>query len=475
MTISEEALRAAQEELKKRDDKVAMLEKEIARAIAGTETANKTVEAQAKTIEELQKSVKELREVSVKSILEQVEATKSSVEAVARRIRQGAGPVSMGRSVEKGEFNLVGMMACAARGKALKGWEKEYEALKDYNERIQSKGMITVDDEGGFFLPEQVLADVIAPFYRDSVFIALDGEGQTRASVVQGLVGETVRIPSVQKGAIAYHMGSEASKHVPSRIKAGAIKMTRRKVGVATVFTKEMVMNGNAQGFMNFTERDMTRALVELVDSSIMYGKGSDFEPLGLTNRPKIRRFYATDQKVYDAGLAPASITGGMFNFASTMRIDNALRRSNVPVDSSFATISSHELFTKLRLLRFLLFAGQDPASAPFLSMLPLSDERLAEIIRPYAGTSMISATKEINGDQKYTDVVRGNLAEIVVGMWSGIAVGRSEEAGDLWWSDEEAVKMTFHYDTVVRHDESLIICPDADADLDSYVFNHTT
>lgn len=474
-TITQEAIKAAQDALADKDKRIKYLEDTVAKATGELADANKSVSEMKEAIKNLQtemKDIEDFKNIDIKSILESVELTKSGVDAIKARMRRGYGPAAL-PELANGDLNMIGMIACAKRGNVVKGWEKEWEALKSYNDNARTKGMITVDDEGGFFIPEQVLADVIAPFYRDSAFIALDGQGETRASVVQGLIGESVRIPKVESGAIAYHMGTEAARHIPSRMKAGSVRMTRRKAGVATVFTKEMVQHPQAQGFLQMTRRDMTRALVQLVDYSVCYGAGSDNEPRGLFNTPGIRRFYATDQQVYAYGSAPGSITGGLFDFSSMTRIDNALKRSNVPMDASFATLSSPELFSKLKLLRYLMFSGQDPRSAPFLSMIPLSDQRLAEIIRAYGESTLFPANKTIGSDAYYTDVVRGNLAELVIGIWSGMAVESSDQAGDLWWNDEEAVKMTFHYDCVVRHTESLILCEDANADLDAVTYNH--
>ena len=321
------------------------------------------------------------------------------------------------------------------------------------------------DAAGGLWVPDQVIADVITPIYFQSAFIALNPEnGQTAISVLDGLVGNPVRIPEFEGGMIAYWVGEE-DDYAESKTKSGNITLTPKKLGCMTRMTEELMQLANPQ-LDAFMRRDMSMAMAKKLDYTCGYGSaGSANVPTGVFNNIKVKKFYA--ETLDETGPGGVTAGGKELTFDGLMEMQGAMEDKDVSFDSSFGIITSKRYIRRLKQAKMDSYAGQTTNQAYLLGAPYISDTLLRSIIGNYIASSQIATKKMIGGStpgthDKGTDVLMGNLREIIMGRWAGIQIVNDGGIGQGFVRDQTYIKMRMWADFQVRQAEALRHCPDA-------------
>lgn len=412
-------------------------------------------------------------EIDVQELSKRVETATAQYDKVVERIRNWKGGLYVPGLEEEGEkFSLHrAAVAVATRDWKHAGFEKE--VFDNVREKGQRMG---VDSEGGFFVPDQVIPDVIGAIYRRSVFIGLDAEGTTRVSVLDGLIGNPVKVPAFEGGMIAYWMG-EQDKYVESQVGVGSISLVPKKLTVLAKLTEEM-RKFSSFGFETLMRNDAIRALAAELDRTIPYGKGNENEPRGLmkmpifdaTSEPRgVQFFSAEDGAVVTS--APADAQGGELDFDGLQEMMGALEDQNVTPNESWATISAPRYFRRMKQLKVLNFSSQTEGR-PYLVGVPmLTDTRLAELIGPFDKSTMVPTAQKPGASaawpttsttEKFGDVFAGNWSEVVLGRWAGIEITDDAGRGVGFPTDEIFIKFRLWADIQKRQGRTIVVCPDA-------------
>ena len=411
----------------------------------------------------------------VTKVVDQYEKMRAMIVSMEETIRtRKNGMHFSGLEDASKQFNFLRFVSGIKKGDVKKFAPFESEVIEETRKAMEKSqhpstraGHVMWDDSaGGLWVPDQVLADVIGPIYAKSVFAALDpSTGSTRVTVIDGLTGNPVKIPEFEGGMIAYWIGEE-DDYAESKTKSGNITMTPKKLGILTRVTEEM-MQLASPAFNTFLKKDMIRAAAKRIDWTVAYGTGTSNMPRGLFNNPKIRKFYAQGL----SETAPGSPTAGgtELDFDGLMEMQGMLEDDDVTMDDSFATVGHPRYFRRLKRLKIDNYTGQ-ATNRPFLLGSPfLTDERLKGIIGDFDKSTQIQSNKMIGGTtpgthDKGTDVVMGNLAEVLLGRWAGIQILDDGGSGTGFVRDQTYVKMRMWADVEVRQPRAILHCPDAKA-----------
>lgn len=425
----------------------------------------------------LEKTVKEFEGLDLKKCLEEVDKIKASQETIRNRIRNFKGGAYVpGLEDEGKDFSLIKALTGIRRGEGdwgNVGASKEKAILDACRQKAAQS--IGDDSLGGYFVPDQVIPDVIAAIYTKSVFIALDGEGETVATVIGGLQGGNVRIPKFEGGTVAFWIGEEDA-YTESLATVADISMNPKKLGVLVKLTDAMQRFGGF-GFEALLRRDITKAAAKKLDLAILQGKGGDNEPRGLVNDPNVKIFSA--QSGATVANNPTAITaansgdwtGGEVTFDVLDNMDLVLEEDDVDFDSTFRTVAAPRYYKRLKQSKVDHYTSQTTNQAYLLGMPMLTDKKLQEVIDSFSKMNQISTVGKpgaivgapsASGTLKYSTVVRGNLGDVLIGRWGGIEIEDDRGLGTGFATDHTFIKLRMYADVAIRQPRHLIFSPDA-------------
>lgn len=420
------------------------------------------------SVKEAVEAVAPLKGVDIKKLLDSVEQLRAAQESLTRTIRSGQhGYHVAGLEDEKEnkQFSIIRTAWAQRTGR----WDEmapyEKEVLSAYEEKYHLKHVMGVQSEGGSFVPDQLIANVIGPLYTRSVLVALQGDGTTRVSVLDGLFGGEVRIPKFKGGMLAFWTG-ELSPYTESSTKTADITLRPRKLTLLTRLSEEMRKFG-AYGFENLIRQDMARAAAKKIDHTAFYGSGNDDTPRGLAKTPGIGWFSAQTGAIVTA--SPVDAQGGELNFDGLSEMIGSVEDLDTQLDDTAAIISAPRYFRRLKALKVPNFSGQTDGN--YLLGAPLlTDARLSEFIGDYDRTTQIPTTNlpgatlgwsTTSTDADFGDVFLGNWGEMLLGRWGAMEIISDEGLGAGFLTDQTFIKMRMFLDVGVRRTESFVMSPD--------------
>lgn len=439
-------------------------------------------------IKALEPLVEGLKDLDLKKVVEEVDKLKAGQETIRKSIktnRNSRGFVPGLEDADDEQFSILrALNAIGTKDFGEAGYELEVmkEAKKQasqntvFNKRAQQIGDDVV---GGYFVPDQVMSDVIQAIYTRSVMVNLDGsDGTTRVSILDGLVGANVEIPKFEGGTIAYWVGEE-NAIAESFADVGNITMNPKKLGVLVRLTEEMRKFG-AFGFEALLRNDIVRAAAKKIDESVIYGNGSNHAPRGIMAHPEVSLFMQQDTALVRAKTTLAAVQAGTGEFAdlpgAEMNFDDLddmqllLEEDDIIMDSSFAWISSPRFFRRLRRQKVIHFSGQTTEQAYLLGTPMITDEQLRASIGDFGTSNQIPTTNvpgESSGgqttetDEKYTDLLGGNWADVLFGRWGGLEISDDAGRGVGFSSGVLNMKLIMYSDINIRQPRSIIVASD--------------
>lgn len=413
-------------------------------------------------------SVEEFKKLNIANVCALVEQMKAQQDVLVRAIR-GSKHGFYVPGIENEKFSLLRALIGAKTGN-WKGAGKEKEILEAA--RAKASHVIGDDQSAGFFVPDQVIPEVIAAVYTKSVFVNLQGEGTTRVSVLDGLVGGNVTIPKFDGGLVAYWIGEE-DEYAESKTNVGNVTLNPRKLGVLIRLTEDMrKMQG--YGFENLVRTDMVRALAKKLDWTIAFGNGSDNMPLGIVNQPGIKVFDASDGTIRtpEEAAAVADWALGELGFDGMMNMDLALEEDDIVLDETAVRISSPRFWNRRKQDKIQMFSGQTDKMAYLMGAPFLTDGELRSIVGEFDKTPQIGSADKpgasmglaSTGAAKATTVIGGNLGDVVLGRWGGLEIDDDGGKGKGFTSDHTYIKARLRADVATRQPRGLIVCPNAQA-----------
>lgn len=427
----------------------------------------------ASRMKALEGSVEELAGLDIGKAVEKFEQLQEGLKAVENQIRTSrSGAYVPGLEDESKNFSLVRLFN-AVREKNLDKAPNEKAIIDAVREKAaQSVG----DDEmGGFFVPDQVIPDVISALYKRSAFINLTGEGDTNVTVVDGLRGGNVKIPRFDGGTQGYWIGEE-DDYTESSATVGDVSMNPKKAGVLLKMTDTMrKMTG--YGLEGLIRNDMVEALGNLVDYAIPYGTGGANKPRGIMHNPKIRLWSSESSATVENNATAINAANGGDWQGAEMTFDDlenallAIEEGDITLDSSQRFIAAKRFFTRLRQIKVSHYSGQAAEKAYLLGSPMLSNARLAELIGQFSWSNQLPTTglpgASVNApttstDQQFGDVFMGNMNTILFGRWGGLEIEDDQGKGIGFKSDHFFLKIRMYCDIGFRREEALLACPDA-------------
>lgn len=459
------------------EQKAAELVAKLGKLFEGDDSISTVMER----LKHVEGSIDEFKGMDLKKAMEELDKIKTGQEQLRERIRTTkSGAYVPGLEDEAEAFSL-----CRALTGMIKGrddWsnvgaarEKEVlDAVKAKRPVVERTAQSIGDDSlGGYFVPDQVIPDVIQAIYTQSVFIALDGEGSTLATVISGLTGSPVRIPKFDGGTVAFWIG-EVEPYTESNTTVGEIAMNPKKLGVLVKLTDAM-QRFSSGGFDTLLRRDITKAASVALDNAVLYGSGGDNVPRGVTHTPGVNIYNAATQTAAKntptllAALA-ADWSSAELDFDGLDLMQLELEEDDIVMDSTFRTVFAPRYLRRLRQLKTANYSGQTTQMPYLLGAPMLSDARIADLIGPFSKFNQIQTTNvpgySVNAPttataQKSTDVLMGNLGDIIVGRWGGIEI-EDDRGLTNFTTDQMLLKLRMYCDIQVRQPRSLILCPNA-------------
>lgn len=429
----------------------------------------------------------ELKGLDIPKAMEDLEARQSKMERHVEQIRRSKGGLYVS-GIEDEEFSLCRALIAVRKGRRKADWEAmgaahEFDLLRqvydkhaDRYEHLRAKAQNVGDDElGGFFVPDQVIPDVIPAIYTHSAWINLDGEsGDTRVSVLDGVTGGKITIPKVRGGCVAYWIGEE-DEYAESAMKLGKITSDPKKLGVLVPLTEEMQQFG-AYGFEAALRRDMVRAAAKKLDWTIAYGTGGNDMPRGITRH--IGAAKAEDNiKVFNIAtgdvIDPTTVTDwdpAEMDWVALSQMALVLEEDDIEMDSSFGMVTSPRYLNRLKNARLEYYSAQTSGRGYVLGPPTISDARLRDLLGFDVGkTTQIPSNAKPgagiggptdNTDAKQTDVFMGNLSEVWVPRWAGLDITDDGGMGKGFTSDIIYQKLRLMVDVVVRQPRAIAVAP---------------
>lgn len=439
-------------------------EKEAAKRILDTLEELKTkVPEHTKELEAIKTELEKFKGLDGKKVLDALESLKAGQAATQEAIRRSTGGFYVPGIEEYGKkFSMVRALIAVKTG----DWSKAGLEKEIFDQTRNKAGHIVGQDSaGGFWVPDQVIPDIIAAIYTRSVMVGLEGSGQTRVSVIDGLTGIPAKIPKFDGGMIAYWIG-EQDKYAESQTKSGNVTMTPKKLGVLTRLTDEM-QRFSSPGFENLLRTDMQRAAAKKLDWTVLFGSGTENMPRGIMSLKDIQVFSAESGNT----TVPANPAGAELTFDGLMEMQGLLEDNDIDINDSFAIISATRYFRRLKQLKILNFSAQATGNPYLLGVPMLTDEKLTSIIGDWDKTTQIPTTNRPGASLGWAnpqanalngDVVAANWSEVVLGRWSGVEITNDGGTGDGFINDQTYVKMRLYIDLGYRLEKAIVVCPDA-------------
>lgn len=301
--------------------------------------------------------------------------------------------------------------------------EREFKALS-----------ATVPSTGGFLIPEVYLDEIVELLYAKTVLFEL---GARKVPLTNG----NLNIPKMTSGARAT-WGGEGRKIAKSQPAFGNIKLSAKRLEAIVPQTRELLMSTNYSADAIFAQ-DLTRRMQLGLDWGGLFGKGGEFQPVGVMNTPGIMQIDAT--KLNNTALADAT---GKLTSDFPVHVRSAVLAKNVDDLALGWTFNS-------MMEGFLM--NLKTSTGAYIYREEMQGGKLLGF--PYKVSNQIGTD-----DANKTSMFFGNWADLLVGEQLGLETYTTLDGS---WTDEDGVthnafeenlaatRALMYDDIAVRHAES--------------------
>lgn len=428
------------------------------------EALNKSVATLTDDLESLKKSSEGWKGLDVGETIKEFEKQRAWFEQVKKTIQKSRhGMHFSGIEDCADDFSLIKAM-CAIRTGDWGGAGFEKEVLDEAREKASQS--VEIGDRGGFFVPEQVIPEIIPAVYANSALISLDDDGTTLCSVIDGMTTETAKIAKFSGGVLSYWVGEEENI-TESMASVGDVDIRLKKLAALVRLTDAMRRFASF-GFEQLLRRDMVKSLALKLDWTILYGTGTDNMPRGIFNNPDVAQFSAESGKVITAD--PADAGGGELDFDHLDEMIGHNEDNNYGTTPNSAFVGAPRYFRRVKQTKIAHYSGQSTERAYLMGLPRIPDSALEEVIGRFVKTTQV-ATANVPGkswghpttttDQFYGDVAYGNWDDVVVAR--AVALDIEDDRGfHKFPSDHWYLKAKIYVDVGYRRPESIVACADA-------------
>jgi HK97 family phage major capsid protein len=336
------------------------------------------------------------------------------------------------RTAEAAAFELdVARAAQAKHSRSANGVLIPWEVLGS-NRAAETPGQVvgTFGDGGALVGTDRLDAQFIDLIRNRSAFL---NSGLTMLSGLEG----NVEIPKKLSSSQYYFVGENADV-TNSKLTFGLVNMIPRTIGVRVPISRRMMIQSSPD-VENLVRLDMAESVALGMDYTIGYGTGSNGQPLGIINTTGIGSVTlgGGTAKAFPVSLGgDGSTTHNCGDWGDYVDLETELAIDNLDAGSMFYVFNS---VVRGALKQTLKVSGDAGAGYIFTD---------AGTVNGYP--TVISNQMQIN------DVLFGNFADCVVGMWSGLDV----VVDPYTQSASGQVILTVHqdFDVAVRRPQSFAL-----------------
>lgn len=289
---------------------------------------------------------------------------------------------------------------------------------------------------GGYLIPEVYLADIVELLYAKTVIFGL---GAQKVPMANG----NLNIPRMTSGARAT-WGGEGRKIAKSQPAFGNIKLSAKRLEAIVPQTRELLMSTDFSADQIFAN-DLTRRMELGLDFGAMFGKGGEFQPLGVFADKEVEHLDATALNNTDLASSSGVITADFPVFVRS----KVLAKNVDDAHLGWAMNSVLEGF----------FMNMKTTTGAYIYRDEMNSGKLMGF--PYLVSNQIATTSG-----GLTELAFGNWADLLVGEQMGLETYTTldgswvDEAGVQHNAFEEnlaATRALMYVDIAARHKESFI------------------
>lgn len=245
-----------------------------------------------------------------------------------------------------------------------------------------------------------------------------------------------IKYPRQTTASTAYWLG-EGQTISPTNVGTGFIELSAKKVCALITCNNELLRYAsvNTEALLR---SDMAKSLNLTLDYALLYGPGSDTQPLGLVNTPGVATVTPSDSS--NTQLAPQDL----FSFISAVEANNGvfsgwILRPEMFYDFCSARASTYNGSTTAAVGQFV-----------YDQMRPLG-HGFPKVLAGYNAvtTSQVSVTRG-SGDK--TTVFGGDFTDFVIAMFGGIEFAQAFQGDTAFANDQTVVRAILSADGAARH-----------------------
>lgn len=290
------------------------------------------------------------------------------------------------------------------------------------------------DSKGGYIIAPRFEAELIELIRTMTYF------EHVQATTLTGLAQSPVLIPRLKTGVSVSWVGPNAAA-ASSDEAFEQIALTPKKLkGLAKLDNSLLVRSTPAAE--QIIREDFSRAIGEEISIKSINGSGSSNEPLGIINFAGVTDFNL-------------GTNGGDPTFVNLMKIRGKLNGNNIPDDGTRAWVfhsnTLDQVGTQLdgnnRPVFESLFSWRGETAPPARSLLGSPwyiENGLATNVTKGTGTNL-------------STLIYGRFRDLLVGMWRGMELAVSGEAGTSWENDQTWIRIIQEIDFASRHPLSFV------------------
>ncbi len=396
-----------------------------------TSIEDKLAEGQKSYFDESSEKLKSLEDMLV-----EVKAKYVEIEEAMSKAKWRDEPGAEGGSKDK--FSLFkACQAIASRDFTYAPYEQE--VMTAARVKAQAAG---VDIAGGFLVPNQALGGIIE-LLRNNLAVTTLG-----ATMLMDLVGAPVEIPKQTTASTAFWT-EENSPISESQIQFGQLQMNPKGLAALVKMSNRSIRLSNP-ALENLVRTDITEQIALALDLAALRGTGVAGQPLGVVNQPGI---VTVDFDVDGAGASSNPSYERAYDMEGVLEDANALK-------GKLGFVMSPAVKRTFGKLRTGTGAATELNNGQFLQTVPMTSPHISALLGyPFATSTQMPTNIGTGGT--FGDMIFGNWADLLIGMWGGMRLMASQEAGTAFASDQTWVRAIVDTDIAIRRVESFTVAID--------------
>ena len=313
-------------------------------------------------------------------------------------------------------------------------------ARKSFNdaemEREFKAQTVTSPSGGGYLVPEIYSHEIIELLYAQTIIFEL---GARRLSMEQG----NINIPKMTAGAEATWIGEDRDVE-ETAVDYGNVKLSAKKLAALIPISNDLLRSTTFSSDQ-MVGQDLTRQMALAVDRAALYGKGGEFQPLGIAN---IKGITTVDATKLDAMYATPTgeLTSSFPAYAQSVLLDKNIDERRM----GWGMNARSEFF----------FKNIKSTTGDFIFLDEMN--RGALMGYGYRRSSLIPTSKT-----NLTDIFLANWDDMIVGEQGSLMVETSREASyetkdgktvSAFSRDQTLIRAIQLMDIAIRHPESFLV-----------------